>query len=70
MKALGLLLLLILSGCGTLKTAQAPGPSPLVVASCPELQPLTDPSFGATVQALVDTSIQYRECRAAALAGE
>lgn len=45
-------------------------PSPLVVASCPELTPLADASFGATTAKLVEVAGQYRECRAAALAGQ
>lgn len=44
--------------------------SPLVVASCPPLQPLTDDTFGATTAKLVDVAVQYRKCRAAALMGE
>lgn len=64
------LLVLILSGCGAIGKAQKPGPSALVVASCPELQPITDKSFGTTVQVLVETSNQYRLCREAALAGK
>lgn len=42
---------------------------PLVVASCPKLAPLSDDSFGATTAKLVEVSVQYNECRAAALAG-
>jgi len=39
-----------------------------VIANCPALTPLTDPSFGATTAKLVDVAGQYRKCRAAALA--
>jgi hypothetical protein len=42
-------------------------PDPLVVASCPELAPLADGSFGTTTDKLVEVAGQYRECRAAAL---
>ncbi len=45
-------------------------PSPLVVASCPDLTPLADPSFGATTLKLIDVAGQYRKCRRAALGGE
>lgn len=43
-------------------------PSPLVVASCPDLTPLDDPSFGATTLKLIDVAGQYRKCQRAALA--
>jgi hypothetical protein len=46
------------------------GPDPLVTAACPELTPLTDPSFGATTQKLVEVGGQYNICRTAALAGK
>lgn len=57
----------LLTGCGALKAVRLE-PSANVIANCPKLQPLTDDSFGATAQALVETSIQYRKCREAALA--
>jgi hypothetical protein len=38
------------------------------VASCPELTPLADPSFGSTTLKLIEVAGIYRECRAAALA--
>ena len=60
--------LILLTGCGCL-TKPSPGAlNPLVVAACPELTPITDPSFGATVAKLGQVAGQYRECRAAALA--
>jgi uncharacterized lipoprotein YajG len=61
---------LLLAGCAA-STRPSPesGPSPLVVSSCPPLQPLSDDSFGAVVSKLVEVSNTYRECRAAALAG-
>lgn len=37
---------------------------------CPELTPLTDDSFGATTLKLLEVIGIYRECRAAALAGD
>lgn len=67
---LALLNYLTLTGCATStpRSPEPPSPSPLVVASCPELAPLTDPSFGATTLKLIEVAGQYRECRAAALA--
>ena len=41
---------------------------PLLQASCPPLQPLTDDSFGAVVLKLEEVATTYRKCRAAALA--
>lgn len=38
-----------------------------MIASCPELTPLTDKTFGATTLKLVDVANQYYDCRAAAL---
>jgi hypothetical protein len=59
----------LLPGCaGSMKRSPASGPSALVVASCPELSPLIDDSFGATTDKLASVGIQYRECREAALA--
>jgi hypothetical protein len=58
----------LLVGCEAL-TQRAPAePSPLVIAACPPLQPLGDDSFGATTLKLIEVAIQYRKCRAAALA--
>lgn len=42
-------------------------PTPLVVASCPDLTPLNDDSFGATSLKLIEVAGQYRKCRQAAL---
>lgn len=39
-----------------------------MTASCPMLSPLTDDSFGATAEKLVEVAGIYYECRAAALA--
>lgn len=39
----------------------------LIIASCPEITPQTDPSFGATILKLQDVGGQYRECRTACL---
>jgi hypothetical protein len=36
-----------------------------VVASCPDLTPLADDSFGATTRKLLDVAQTYHECRAA-----
>jgi hypothetical protein len=65
----GLLAVILCVGCATTKQNYV-GPSPLVIASCPDLTLVTDKAFGTTVQALIDTSIQYRKCQAAALAGQ
>lgn len=55
------------TGCAWLtRHLTPPGPSPLVVASCPKLTPLLDPSFGATTEKLVEVAGIYYECRAAA----
>ena len=61
-----------LSSCSaSMPRSPAPvGPSPLVVASCPRLAPLTDDSFGATTRKLLEVVEQYYQCRAAALAGD
>jgi len=56
---------LLLAGCPT--TCPKPDPSPLAAASCPEIQPPSDPSFGATTYTLVQQAGQYKKCRAAAL---
>lgn len=64
MKALALSLLL-LAGCAS--APPKPGDNALIVASCPGLVPLTNKSFGGTVTALIETSIQYNLCRRAAL---
>ena len=40
---------------------------PLVIASCPNLTPQTDPSFGGTILKLQDVAGQYKECQKACL---
>lgn len=40
-----------------------------MVASCPQLTPLADDSFGATTLKLLEVAEQYLKCRAAALGG-
>jgi hypothetical protein len=57
---------LTITACST-QSIKPEGSSPLVVASCPPLQRIDDPSFAATAQALIDTSAQYMKCREAAL---
>lgn len=42
--------------------------SPLVIASCPDLQPITSNTFGSTTQMLIANGLQYRKCQAACLA--
>ena len=59
--------ILMLSGCASIRPSPASGPSPLVLASCPELTPLADSTFGATTEKLLQVAGQYRECREAAL---
>lgn len=56
-----------LCGCSTTRSQES-GVSPLVVASCPELTPLIDNTFGATVSKLAEVAGIYNECRQAALA--
>ena len=45
------------------------GAGALVEASCPDLTPPSDASFGATTYSLTTTVGQYRECQAACLGG-
>lgn len=61
-------LLLMCSGCST--TRYRVGPTPLVVASCPDLTELEGTTFGDVVRKLAQVAGQYNECKAAALAGE
>jgi hypothetical protein len=61
-------LLICLTACAPSMPLSKTGPSPLVVASCPMLTALSDPSFGATARKLVEVSEQYYACRKAALA--
>lgn len=42
------------------------GAKPLVIASCPQLAPLSDDTFGATASKLVEVAGIYYQCRAAA----
>lgn len=61
----------LMLGCaGSMPPSRAPKPSPLVVASCPVLTPLSEPTFGATTAKLVEVAGQYYLCRAAALQGQ
>jgi len=39
---------------------------PLIVASCPDLTPLSDNSFGATTAKVIEIAGIYYACRAAA----
>lgn len=58
----------LLLGCASpMKPSPAAGPSPLVLASCPEPVPLSDDTMGALLAKVVELGNQYRECRAAAL---
>ena len=59
--------LIPLVGCDCLtRRSMEATPSPLVVASCPELTLLSDDSFGATTSKLVEVAGIYYGCRAAA----
>lgn len=55
-------------GLRTLSMPRSPDePSPLVLASCPDLAPLSDDTFGATTMKLVEVAGQYRKCQRAAI---
>lgn len=56
-----------LSSCSASMPPSPAGPGFLVVASCPELTPLVDDTFGATTIKLIEVAAQYHECRAAVL---
>jgi len=59
---------LALTGCASSMNNPSDGPSPLVVASCPELTPLSEGSFAATTTKLLEVATRYQQCREAALA--
>jgi len=59
---------LLLAGCASSMPPSPEPMKPLLQASCPPLQPLTDDSFGAVVLKLEEVATTYRKCRAAALA--
>jgi outer membrane biogenesis lipoprotein LolB len=59
---------LLLQACSSLTRPSPANPSPLVVANCPQLAPLSDDTLGAYQAKLVEVGQQYRDCRAAALA--
>ena len=67
---LSAMLVLTVSACSTTRSSTKPGPTPLVVSSCPELTPLADDSFGTIARKLVEVAGIYHECREAALAGK
>jgi hypothetical protein len=56
-----------LASCSASMPPLPTSPSPLVVANCPSLSPLTDDSFGATTRKLLEVVETYYRCRAAAL---
>ena len=41
--------------------------TPLTTVSCPELTPITDPTFGGYVLKVQEIAGQYRECRQSVL---
>ena len=55
------------AGCSSLTKRSHPEPNPLLKASCPDLTPMTDDSFGATTLKLIEVSGIYYRCRSAAL---
>jgi hypothetical protein len=62
-----MLLAVALTGCSTV-TVRAPPcePPPLppaVSADCPDLPPITDPSFSALFQQSLRDAVQYSKCR-------
>lgn len=58
---------ILLSSCSaSMPPSPAPGPSALLLASCPNLTPLADDGFGATTIKLVEVATTYNECRCAA----
>lgn len=65
MKSTLILLCLILGAC--CPKAVKPTPNPLVSATCTDIQPPADDTFGSTTYALIDLAGKYRKCRAAAL---
>lgn len=59
---------ILLSSCSASMPRSTPPPAaPLVLASCPELTPMADDSFGATTRKLLEVAETYWKCRAAAL---
>lgn len=41
--------------------------SPLAIANCPNLSPLSGDDFGTTTLKLMDVAVQYRKCQAACI---
>lgn len=58
---------MILTGCASSTKRSETPPNPLLSISCPQLVPLTDPSFGATTLKLIEVAGVYHRCRAAVL---
>jgi len=50
---------------GKAEAPACPQQSPLVVSECPEIQPPTDDTFGATTRAYSSLVTQYRKCKTA-----
>lgn len=55
------------SSCSTTPSPPDRQDKSLVIASCPQLTVLEDPSFGATTRKLLEVIGQYYLCRSAAL---
>ena len=58
---------ILIASCSS-STQPLPEVSPLLIASCPELTPMTDSDFGATTKKLLEVIQIYHTCRTAALA--
>ena len=59
---------LLLAACSTQPSRTDHRPNPLLTASCPDLTPLADDSFGGTTLKLIEVAGIYYRCRTAALA--
>lgn len=60
-----------LAGCGFFPKKTSEDKNPLVTTECPSTLPeLTDPTFGGTVQKMVEWANVYFKCRAAATVGK
>jgi hypothetical protein len=61
----------LLSACASPTMPYGAGPSPLVVASCPELTPMADGAdMGTMLDKLTEVAGTYYVCREAALGGK
>lgn len=58
-------MILALNACST-QRVQTQSPSPLAIAECPELGPVSHKTFGDVVSAYLSLIEQYYKCQAAA----